>query len=297
MNHRFRRARHDSGRIALAMAIILSALVVVAAGTWFAFGYFGLAPQDVVKAIESVTTASDDSDRPLETPAWEDVRRGAVPEGAADPPEPKGGEPTQVRPSRPGVDAGVIEIADNLNKQFARNPGKETAFTDAYPRRALQSWINDRAGVPADLRDHFVEALIAASQGIGEDPAINRIGSVPERVRAIQDALFAYRDEYLRWAEAVAQAEEAARAEEREKAASSGKRVSPEERDWREEAASNRFAPAKPVRPVNRGPSLAHIVVLGIGGLALVVTLLLMFMGGPTKEVRPARSAPGEQSA
>ena len=77
-----------------------------------------------------------------------------------------------------------MEIANNLNRQFARNPGQETAFTDAYPRRALQSWITDRAGVPAELRDHFVEALIAASQGIGEDPKINRIGSVPDRVQA-----------------------------------------------------------------------------------------------------------------
>ena len=101
----------------------------------------------------------------------------------------------------------------------------------------------------------------------------------------------------LRRAEAVAQAEEAARieAEARAKTAARDERASPWE--WDSRATSNMRAPAKPSRRISSGPSMAHIVVLGIGGVAFVVMLLLIFMGGAPKEVQPTQATSGGQSA
>ena len=185
------RGRRESGRVAMVLAIVLGACAV-AGGIWFAF----MPPDSKPKGIDD-----------FETPAWADVRQSALPLVVPEPSEPERPQNVDAPSRRPEMDPRVVEIADNLNKQFARNPGQETAFTDAFPRRALQSWIKDRAGIPGDRREHFIDSLVAASRGIGDDPAINRIGAVPARVKVIQDALFAYRDEYRRRAEAALRAQ------------------------------------------------------------------------------------------
>lgn len=157
-------------------------------------------------------------------------------------PQARGDTREQADPSSAGIDPRFAEIGDSLNKQFARNPGQETAFTDAYPRRALASWVDERAGVPEELREDFVGALRRVSRNIGEDPVINRIGSVPDRADTIRDALAAYRDEYVRRAAAV--------------------------RD--EVAEGNRALEAE------RHASTANALVLGGGGAAILVFLLLV---------------------
>lgn len=296
MDGRFGGGQHDSGRIVLVLAIILVVSAVLVAGIWFAFEYFDASSRDI--------------DRDLETPAWDNVRQDALPLAGPEPAEPQG-QPSNdqkgadARPSRPGVDPRIFEIADNFNKQFARNPGQETAFTDAYPRRALESWINDRAGIPADRRDHFIDSLIAASREIGEDPMINRIGSVPDRVKSIQDALFAYRDEYLRLAEEAAERTErrqaaerlereaeAAERQERQEAAARARVAEAAAREEREvaERAIKRARAA-----IKRGPSLAHMAILTVGAIALMVMLLLLFMGSASKRVQPAQVAPEDE--
>ena len=279
MDGRFGRARRDSGRVAWVLAIVLGVSAIAAVGIWFAFGYLGWG-----------------SEGRFETPAWDDVRRGALPIAEPEVSEPEGGESTQAPPPRPTVDPRIVEIADNLNKQFARNPGQETAFTDAYPRRALESWINDRAGVPADLREHFVEALVAASRGIGEDPMINRIGSVPDRVQAVQDALFSYRDEYVHRVETAAQEAEAAAQARADRANAvtgffrelgSGTRT---EAGSRAETALDWFASVKRALPINLGLSTIQLVVLGVGVVALIVVLVLFLTGVGRKRVQPTQA-------
>jgi len=196
----------DFVRVLFAAAIVLAACAIVVAGIWYGSANVG-------------TGARDFSDG-FVTPDWDDVRRNVLPllpmEQA-----PRSSQAPDSTPSRPALDPRIIEIADNLNLQFARNTGQETAFTDAYPRRALEAWINERAGVPAELRDDFVEALIEVSRGVGEDALINRIGSVTDRANTMRDALSAYRDEYLRLARTTRDEIEAAnraRAAERETA-------------------------------------------------------------------------------
>ena len=172
----------DLVRLLFAAAIVISACAIVLAGIWYVSATFGSATHDFRDHFD--------------TPDWEDVRRGVLPLAALEQVKRPAPEPDNA-PSRPRIDPRTIEIADNLNRQFARNAGQETAFTDAYPRRALEAWINERAGVPAAMREGFINALIEVSRSIGEDPVINRIGSVPDRANTMRDALSAYRDEYL----------------------------------------------------------------------------------------------------
>ena len=173
----------DFVRILFAAAIVLAASAIVVAGIWYG-------------AVNLGSGATDFKDY-FVTPDWDDVRRDVLPVAPLEP-SPRSSREPERAPSRPAIDPRIMEIADNLNLQFARNDGYQTAFTDAYPRRALEAWVNERAGVPVALRDDFIEALIVASRGIGEDPLINRIGSVADRANTIRDALSVYRDEYLR---------------------------------------------------------------------------------------------------
>ncbi len=137
--------------------------------------------------------AAHAADNP-DAPTWEDVRRDVLPLAAPQQTRSAGRSDDFLRPS---IDPRITEIGDNLNAQFARNPGHETGFTDAYPRRALESWVRERAGIPAEMHEAFIDALVVVSAEIGEDPMINRIGSVDERAKTIRDALTTYRDAYL----------------------------------------------------------------------------------------------------
>ena len=176
------RRRPDLARFGIVAAGTLAAIVAV---VWLVRSHVG--PVALLSGNGS------------QAPDWQDVRREVLPLAApAQAPSPS----IDPASDRPRIDPRIIEIGDNLNRQFARNPGHETAFTDAYPRRMLAAWIDDQAGIPPDLRDDFVDALVDASRDIGEDPLINRIGSVPDRAQTIRDALYAYRDAYLRRADA-----------------------------------------------------------------------------------------------
>lgn len=161
-------------------AVILVLCGVVGVSIWFAAA-------NLVPVTAHVAGSAD-------APTWEDVRRQVLPLAA--PQQPQSAHPSGAAP-RPRIDPRITEIGDNLNAQFARNPGHETAFTDAYPRRVLESWIRERANIPAELHEEFIDALVVVSAQIGEDPLINRIGSVSDRAKTIRDGLTAYRDAYL----------------------------------------------------------------------------------------------------
>lgn len=178
----------DLVRVAVLVAVILSASAFIVAGIWYGTLMLG-----------SPAVHFDDR---FETPAWDDVRQGVLPLAGPENDQPAG-EQAPGAPERTGVDPRIAEIAGNLNKQFARNRDQQTAFSDAYPRRSLASWIQDRAGIPPGMQEDFIEALRRVSQAIGEDPLINRIGSVPDRVATMREALVAYRDEYTQRARAV----------------------------------------------------------------------------------------------
>ncbi len=177
----------DSVRLLLATAIVIAACIAVLGGIWYVISNLG-------------STAEHFRDT-FVAPDWQAVRPAVLPVAPLVQPE-------QPRPpaleadaaTEPTLDPRITDIATNLSLQFARNRGQETAFTDAYPRRALQAWANDRAGVPADMQEDFITALLDVSLHIGNDPMINRIGSVSDRTATIRDALFSYRDEYVRQA-------------------------------------------------------------------------------------------------
>lgn len=214
----------DSVRAALSVAIIVAALGVVVAVIWYATATFGSSPLNF-------------GDR-FVPPEWEDVRRAVLP--LASPTQPEETTERRTMSVGPDVDPRFTEIGDNLNQQFARNSGQETAFTDNHPRSVLQMWVD--AGVRAELREDFLAELIRASRVIGEDPAINRIGSVPDRADTMRRALTAYRDEYVRRADTT--------------------------RD--EVAAANRIRAAK------RMESTANALMLGAGSVAATLLLVLV---------------------
>ena len=215
----------DSVRVVLGVAIIAAALGVVVAAVWYATATLGSSPLNF-------------GDR-FVPPEWEDVRRAVLPLASPSRAEREDGERNDVRRD-PDVDPRFVEIGDNLNRQFARNAGQETAFTDKHPRGVLEMWVD--AGVRAEHREDFVAALIRVSRGIGEDPLINRIGSVPDRADTMRRALAAYRDEYVRRADTI--------------------------RD--EVAAANR------VRSAERMESAADALTFGAGSIAATLLLVLV---------------------
>ena len=185
--------------LALFGSVAAGTLVAIVAVSWFLRLLVGPVALPVGEAGSPSAPAAS-SQAPAEAPDWQDVRQDVLPLAA---PARTASAPSGTAASRTRIDPRIVEIGDNLNRQFARNEGQETAFTDAYPRRMLAAWIDDRAGIPPDLRDDFIDSLVDASRAIGEDPMINRIGSVPDRAKTIRDALYAYRDAYLRRADGV----------------------------------------------------------------------------------------------
>ncbi len=219
----------DLVRVMLMIVVVLSASAIVVAGIWYG-----------TAALSS--PALDFTDR-FETPVWGDVRSGVLPLAGAESDQPAG-EQQPPAPERPSVDARIAEIANNLNQQFVRNPDQQTAFSDAYPRRSLASWIRERAGIAPELQEDFIEALRDVSKEIGEDPIINRIGSVPDRVETMQKALVAYRDEYLR----------------------------------RADAARSEVVAANQGRSVEKAASTSNALLLGGGAAALMLSLILVLV-------------------
>ena len=216
----------DSVRAVLSIAIIAAALGVVVAAVWYATATFG-------------SSQLNFGDRFM-PPEWEDVRAAVLPLASSSAkPEQTGGAQNEVRRD-PVVDPRFTEIGDNLNRQFARNSGQETAFTDKHPRGVLQMWVD--AGIRAELREDFVAALIRVSRVIGEDPLINRIGSVPARADTMRHALAAYRDEYVRRADTT-----------------------------RDEVAA-----ANGVRAAERMESATNALTLGAGSIAATLLLVLV---------------------
>ena len=138
--------------------------------------------------------------------------------------------------------SGSPEITDNLNAQFSRNAGDETGFTDRYPRRLIEAWVFDESGIPGTYLAEYAKQLIAASETIGNDRQINRIGSLDDRARVIMEALEAFRLAFLA----------------------------------RLEQAESRAAGANAAAAAERAQAAQRSLYLGLGGLGLLVSLVLI---------------------
>lgn len=185
----------DLARLVVAMAIGVAASAAIFGGILF--------------GASAVTSPAQDFRDSFVPPTWDDVRPAIIPIAPQHTRSPDV-EPRVARTRT--LDPRISQIAANLNAQFARNAGQETAFTDTYPRRTLEAWASDTSTLPDDLRDHFVSSLIEVSRHIGDDPAINRIGSVTDRATTLRDALYAYRRDYIRLATAARERTDAANA-------------------------------------------------------------------------------------
>lgn len=182
----------DFVRVFMLAVVVLSVLAVVAAGGLYAYVW-----------ISSEEYRHDDF---LTAPAWSELRRSVLPLRGEEPAQcslPGLGDACEEEVDDGGrgrveIDPKVRQIGDHLNAQFTRNAGRETAFTDAYPRRALEAWIKRDAAIPDHARATYMDALVEVSKSIGEDERINRIGSVNDRVAMVFKSLVAFRDEFAR---------------------------------------------------------------------------------------------------
>lgn len=198
----------DFVRVVMLVIVVLSVLAVVVAGGIYVYAW-----------ISSEEYRHDDF---LEAPAWSEIRYSVLPlrggnaeqcnlpgvgDACAEEVAQSGGGRAEINPK-------VRQIGEHLNAQFQRNAGRETAFTDAYPRRGLEAWIMRDSAIPDDMRAIYMDALVEVSQSIGQDDRINRIGSVDDRVEMVFKSLVAFRDEFaLRAREAQVQAEQTNRDE------------------------------------------------------------------------------------
>ncbi|MYF48568.1 MAG: hypothetical protein F4220_00215, partial [Gammaproteobacteria bacterium] len=145
-----------------------------------------------------------------------------------------------------------MQIAEHLNAQFERNRGNETFFTDRFPKRLLESWIMEESVPPAYL-DDYVNELVGVSKAIGDDGRINRIGSLNDRAEVIMEALQAFNQAFL------------AEVNEAELRAATAQTAADEQR-----AAAGNAA-----------------LFLGLGGLGLLVSILLIVILVTTRPPAP----------
>ena len=179
-------------KVFLTAAVPLAALALVVAGLRWGFAL--------------LTAETHQAEHYLSAPDWAAIRSSVLPLAAPEPasaavqaPGAQGGGP-----ARQPVDERIARIAEDLNAQFQRNPGAETAFTDRYPKRLLEQWILQDSGLPQAHTPAYVDALAALAKEIGQDPRINRIASIDDRARTIMQALEAFRQAFLKQSEAAA---------------------------------------------------------------------------------------------
>ena len=180
-------------RVFLTAAVPLAVLALAGAGLRWGFAL--------------LTAESPQAEHYLTAPDWAAIRSSVLPLAA---PEPA----ATVQAPTPGsqgdgalrqlADERIARIANDLNAQFQRNSGAQTAFTDRYPRRLLEQWILQDSGLPQAHLPAYVDALAALAKEIGQDPRINRIASVDDRARTIMQALEAFRRAFLKQSEAAA---------------------------------------------------------------------------------------------
>ena len=219
---------------------IRGTLVVLAIGGTFLW----YAPPSFSELVRTQGSAEE-----VEAPTWESVRQRVLPT-PAEPPPPS--ETSASPPKRQPVDQRITQIANNLNAQFSRDPGNQTAFTDRFPRRLLEMWVFQESGVPEPHLAGYVEGLIAVSEAIGQDQQINRIGSIDDRAQVIVDSLDAFREEFL------AQVQQAEGAQ-----AAADPVLPPPQREAKREARPSDF-------------QFGSSVFLGIGAFALLAVLVLV---------------------
>ena len=190
------------------------------------------------------TTGTHSTSEYFEAPDWESIRHRVLPTSPEQ--QPSNGSPAgqnDTLPTSPQpIDERINRIADNLNAQFSRNAGDETGFTDRYPRRLLEAWVFDQSGLPRAYLADYIDELIAISGAIGKDPQINRIGSIDDRAQVIMSALDAFRLAFLA----------------------------------RVEQAEDRAASANAAAAVSRAEAVQRSLYLGLGGLGLLVSLVLI---------------------
>ena len=104
------------------------------------------------------------------------------------------------------IDPRIIELSDNLSKQFERNEKGVKQFREMLPRRVLQEWLMTDSGISYRWKDRFIDDIVLFSEELGEDARINRIGSIEERAKTLISALERYVDLYKQSIEIAANA-------------------------------------------------------------------------------------------
>ena len=130
-------------RFLLVATATIGLLSIIAAGAWWI----------VAQLSERTHTAAEF----FEPPTWQAIRGSVLPVMAQ--PEISGQPDTsddetiiEDAPSIVDIDPRIDLIANNLNAQFERNTGKESAFTDTYPKVLIEEWIAERSSIPSDSR-------------------------------------------------------------------------------------------------------------------------------------------------
>ena len=115
------------------------------------------------------------------------------------------------------VDPRIVELSNNLSKQFERNEGGVKQFREMLPRRVLQEWLVNDLGISSRWKERFLDDVVLYSRELGEDSRINRIGSIEERAKMLISALEKYVDRYLESIEIATSAASTMNKEERDR--------------------------------------------------------------------------------
>ena len=115
------------------------------------------------------------------------------------------------------VDPRIVEVSNNLSKQFERNEEGVKQFREMLPRRVLQEWLVNDSGISLRWKERFLDDVVLYSRELGEDGRINRIGSIEERAKMLISALEKYVDRYVESIEIAARAASTMNKEERDR--------------------------------------------------------------------------------
>ena len=115
------------------------------------------------------------------------------------------------------VDPRILEVSNNLSKQFERNEEGVKQFREMLPRRVLQEWLVNDSGISLRWKERFLDDVVLYSRELGEDGRINRIGSIEERAKMLISALEKYVDRYIESIEIATRAASTMNKEERDR--------------------------------------------------------------------------------
>ncbi len=173
------------------------------------------------------TSSEHRSEDYFKTPTWSSIRMDILPlveqvdNGRASDQEntaPNSNNATSTdQQEKVYIDPRIIELSNNLSKQFERNEEGVKQFREMLPRRVLQEWLISDSGISFRWKDRFIDDIVLFSEELGEDARINRIGSIEERAKTLISALERYVDLYVQSIDIAADAASTMNAEERDR--------------------------------------------------------------------------------